>query len=285
MKLGLGAGLSYIARSVIAQPDFGNILKPSIWPTGKWIDYSVAQSPLVNWEAVPRKFEPTKTTTYGFLEGLATERVLPVVLPLNIGTVPNPWFGRDEMIKGVPAFPRSGLYVAFEVGVGMMSLPRRDKKEDGLPAGRHDHFDSFALGPNRRNQINSDSNFIVPLAACVTKIDHREIRLITDKKTYVPDEELWHVFAFQHGLYGPGDLYDPTRNEGRFYGRPPVPTCSRRDVTATSARIEFIMRFDTGSTIPMQFRLELPQLEVMGKSIPMPTPYFEPYDIVNNKWV
>jgi hypothetical protein len=116
IKLGLGAGLSYVSQIGFAQLDLFNVLNPYIWPSGKSVDYSVAQSPLVQWAAVPRSYPPNTTTTYGFLEGLATESVLPVILQLNIGTIPKPWFGRDESAKGVPEFPRSGLYVAFEVG-------------------------------------------------------------------------------------------------------------------------------------------------------------------------
>jgi hypothetical protein len=168
--------------------------------------------------------------------------------------------------------------------IGIMSLPRRDKNANGLPAGRHDDFNNWALDPVH-NPNGTDTGSIVPLPACVSKIDHRKIRLLTDNKIYLPDAELWHVFAYQRRLGGPGDLYDPTKRETKFYGRPPVPTCSRRDETTFSARINFIMRFDTGASIPMRFRLELPPLEVMGKSIPMPMLYFEPYDILNNKWM
>jgi len=273
------------APEAMAQPELPNIVEIAAWPTVKEIDYQSATSPLVDWNTSTFDYYPKGTeVTYGFLEGVATDKILPVILPLNIGTIPKPWVGRVDDPR-VPPFPRSGLYIAVDVGVGMIHLPRRDRKSDGTAPERHDH--GFALGSGVSNPHGPNTDLMAPLPACISKIDHRKIRLVTpDGTVHHPDAELWHALGNQRGINGRGDLFDPTQpKDPVFYARPPVPTCSRLSSVDKKSTISFIMRFDTGKDIPMHFRLEMSDLEVYGKDIPLPPITFAPYDVIKKKWI
>lgn len=279
----LAALLVPLAPDLGAQPDLLGLVRREVWPAAELPDYERAKSPLVEWNTSTfNYYPPGQTRTYGFLDSLATERILPVILPLSIGTVPRPWFGRPDDPR-MPALPQSGLYIAVDINVGMIYLPRRDRRPDGSAPDLHDH--GFVLGSGVTNPRGSDADLMTPIPACFSRIDHRRIRLVTpDGKVYHPDGELWYLRE-THGLNGPGDLYDPTKNASVFYARPPVPTCSMRNIIDDRAHIGFLMRFDTGSKVPLNFQLEMAPLEVRGKEIPLPPVTFAPFDVLKNKWI
>ncbi|MFC5475457.1 hypothetical protein [Paraherbaspirillum soli] len=278
LQLGLGAALGQLASRASAQTDLLNGLNPNIWPGQKRVDYNTAQSPLIEWEEVKdesvKRSQPEKRRMLGFIEGMATETVLPVLMPIGLGVQPRPWEGRDETEKSVPTFPRSGLYMGFRQAVGMLPLPRRGQRPDGSPIPRHAYFDLMDL----------DSHDRIAAPACLLKLDHRKIRLITDSRTYHPDPELWHVYSYQRGISSV-DVEHPESRVPKYYLRPPVPACSYSSPVQSIVSIDFIMRFNTGPVIPTRFRMALPPLEYAGKSLPMPTVYFEPYNMRTDDWV
>jgi YD repeat-containing protein len=57
-----------------------------------------------------------------------------------------------------------------------------------------------------------------------------------NRRAFFPHAEKLSVDCTEAGASAEG-LYDPTKREEKFYGGPPVPTCSRRDGTANSPRI------------------------------------------------
>ncbi|PFH09427.1 hypothetical protein BCF11_1823 [Collimonas sp. PA-H2] len=276
LQFGLGTALGQFAPRAFSQTDLFNGLNPNIWPGQKRVDYSTAQSPLIEWEEIKDEAvsnsQPDKKKVLGFIDGMATDSVLPVIMPIGLGAQPQPWRGRDETERHVPEFPRSGLHMALDLPVGMLPLPRRAQRSDGSQKRRHEDFHLLELDYGR----------LIP--ACLLKLDHREIRLITDRRAYHPDPELWHVYAFQRGISGV-DIDHPDSRILRYYARPPVPTCNYGNHSKSVASIEFIMRFDTGPVIPTRFRIELPPMEYSGKLLPMPTVYFEPYNMSTNSWV
>jgi hypothetical protein len=251
---------------------WGSKFGVTISPKLRQADYKSAQSPLVSWISV-KDPGSEKEEVNGFIEGLATNKLLPVVRPISVFVIQDP--GR-RFSSDMPRFPHSGLYLDFELIVSFLGLPRRGRKGDGTPVDRHSFSSSTESAPNDRSPRVQE--------ACVANFDHRAIELFAEGQSYKPDAQLWHSSSHSKGFVNYPGLYskDPNREDG--YLRPPVPTCSRKN-HSFDAIIDFIMRFDIGTSMPNRFHLVLPPVVVHEERIPLPTLFFEPYDTARRIWV
>jgi hypothetical protein len=253
-------------------PGLSGLFKSPIIPSLRRVDYEAARSPLVVWSNVNESSQEVKMN--GFVEGVATKDLLPVIRPISVFAVEEPWSGLDRRL---PDFPRSGLYLDFELIISFLGLPRRGRYNDGTPLDRHARSFLVDGGPNTRE-------FGTFLEACATSLDHREITLVTEEGQFRPDTSVWHSSSHSKGFIGTTGLYTKDRSSEVGYLRPPVPTCSRKNYSF-NAVIDFIIRFDTGHSIPERFELRLPPLLVKEKPIPLPVLYFEPYSKRTKEWV
>jgi hypothetical protein len=252
--------------------EWGSKLGFSVLPKFRRADYETAQSPLVSWLPVKDPIAE-KEEMNGFIEGIATNKLLPVLRPISIFVIQDP--GR-KFSSNMPEFPNSGIYLDFELIVSFLGLPRRGRKPNGTPVDRHAFSNFTESGPN-----DLKPNF---QEACVASFDHREVKLIVENRTFKPDLQLWHSSSHSKGFVNYPGLYGANANKEEGYFRPPVPTCSRKN-NSFHAVIDFIMRFDIGRPMPNRFQLVLPPVVVLEERIPLPTLFFEPYDATRKTWL
>jgi hypothetical protein len=264
-------GISFLPVDLM-MPGLGALFKNSIVPTLRRVDYETAKSPLVIWSDVKKSSREVEVN--GFVEGVATKDLLPVIRPISVFVIEEPWSGLDSRL---PDFPRSGLYLDFELIVSFLGLPRRGVDRNGVPLDRY-AYSSLSSGGYNTQEFGSF------LEACAVSLDHREVTLVTEDGNIRPDISIWHSSSHSQGFIGATGLYTKDRLSEVGYFRPPVPTCSRKNYSF-NAVIDFIIRFDTGYSIPERFELRLPPLLVKEKSIPLPVLYFEPYNKRTKKWV
>lgn len=231
-------------------------------PLYKDFDASQIDSPLVSWKEQGEEYPGSKQSgereAVGLVEGMATEDLLPILL-VSMSYIPDPWNFRDTSI-GEAGFPRTGIYFRVALSIN--------------PKNLH-YIDPITKKLTPREEIHGPESLVrrkyIPF--CEIKFDHRAAVLRTSNAVFKADPLLWNAPLLGKAV----DKYQI--EEGQWLrDRPLVPVCNRDDRRGgRGTSIIFTMRFDCGPIQPNRFRVELPPVEYLGNSIPLPVMIFEAY--------
>ena len=187
-----------------------------------------------------------------FIEKLATSEYVPPVF--------SPLVRRD-----IKTTERDGFYFYFAATLACLKLPTVRPPRFVTTSGKY-------LFCGSSTQLID--NFVFPKGW--VSFDCREIKLIEGNKLYHPSHRQLRPINPETGAsldVAPSlaVITSPIQYPGK-------------DRKGSSLSFEEYLFFDIPHR-PLRFRLELPPMIIQGVEIPMPTSYFEPYDIATGKWV
>jgi hypothetical protein len=186
-----------------------------------------------------------------YLHALVTANFVPVI-------------GAPLVRRDAPPTERLGFYFYFKTTVALLGLPNVRPEEFISSTGKY--FDCSSTKQLFTGVISK--NFVT--------IDYRKIKLTEGNKTYHPTHEVYHELNASGGY--PVDAPALLRQLTKPSSTP------GRDYTSKSMWVENTLLFDIPLR-PLRFTLELPPMVIQGIEVPLPTCYFEPFDISTNKWV
>jgi hypothetical protein len=234
-------------------------LNPAIFPEERVEkrEFDNSRSEEVRWETTVCKSAVVPkdrlfTLHDAFIEKLATQEYIPCMSA--------PLFRAD-----IQTTPRTGFYAYFKTTVACLKLPNVRPPQLISTSGKYFHC---GRGPELVPDFIFKRGWI--------SIDYRKLKLIEGRNTYHPTHQQYRPVNPDTGAYlevAPSLIPITEPDVG-----------PKKEWKGSSLWVEKYLFFDIPHR-PLRFKVELPPLIIQDVEVPLPTYYFEPYDVVNNTWM